>query len=84
MPSTRYRTRNSFSYGSMWMSLAPFWMADISTTLTSLMTGASPPCFLERLGADLLHVLENLDVVGAGDRHLLDRLRRHFERAGAA
>ena len=26
------------------MSLAPFWMADISTTLTSLMTGASPPC----------------------------------------
>ena len=26
------------------MSLAPFWMADISTTFTSLMTGASPPC----------------------------------------
>ena len=41
----RYRTRNSFSYGSTWMSLAPFWMADISTTFTSLMTGASPPCF---------------------------------------
>ena len=38
---------------------------------------------LERLGADLLHVLEDLDVVGAGDRHLLDRLGGHLERAGA-
>ena len=28
----------------MWMSLAPFWMADIRMTLTSLMTGASSPC----------------------------------------
>ena len=41
----RNRTRNSFSYGSMWMSLAPFWIADISIRLTSRMTGASPPCF---------------------------------------
>ena len=28
----------------MWMSLAPFEMADIRMTLTSLMTGASSPC----------------------------------------
>ena len=40
----RYRTRSSFSYGSMWMSLAPFWIADISTTFTSRTTGASSPC----------------------------------------
>ena len=43
MPSMRNRTRNSFSYGSMWMSLAPFWMADISIRFTSRMIGASPP-----------------------------------------
>src|SRR4029453_6274917 len=43
MPSMRYRPRSSFSYGSMWMSLAPFEMADIRMTLTSLMTGASSP-----------------------------------------
>ena len=30
--------------GSMWMSLAPFEIADIRTTFTSLMTGASSPC----------------------------------------
>ena len=41
----RKRTRNSFSYGSTWMSLAPFWIADISIRFTSRMTGASPPCF---------------------------------------
>ena len=29
----------------MWMSLAPFSMAEASTTLTSRTTGASPPCF---------------------------------------
>ena len=29
----------------MWMSLAPFWIADISIRFTSRMTGASPPCF---------------------------------------
>ncbi len=40
----RYRIRSSFSYGSMWMSLAPCWMADISITFTSLTTGASSPC----------------------------------------
>ena len=40
----RYRMRSSFSYGSMWMSLAPLEMADISITLTSRMTGASSPC----------------------------------------
>ena len=28
----------------MWMSLAPFWIADIRMTFTSLMTGASSPC----------------------------------------
>ena len=28
----------------MWMSLAPFWIADIRITFTSLMTGASSPC----------------------------------------
>ena len=28
----------------MWMSLAPFWIADISRTFTSRMTGASSPC----------------------------------------
>ena len=28
----------------MWMSLAPFEIADIRMTLTSLMTGASSPC----------------------------------------
>ena len=41
----RYRIRNSFSYGSTWMSLAPFWIADASTTFTNRTTGASPPCF---------------------------------------
>ena len=40
----RKRTRNSFSYGSMWMSLAPFWIADISIRFTRRMTGASPLC----------------------------------------
>ena len=39
---------------------------------------------LQRLGADLLHVLEDFDIVRAGERHLLDGLRRHLERAGAA
>ena len=47
----------------MWMSLAPFWIADISTTFTSWMTGASSPCLLERVGVDLLQLLEHLDVV---------------------
>ena len=40
-PSMRNRTRNAFSYGSQWMSLAPFWMASTSTMLTSFTTGAS-------------------------------------------
>ena len=45
VPSIRYLMRYSFSYGSMWMSLAPFWIAEARTTLTSRTTGASPPCF---------------------------------------
>src|SRR6516165_7318964 len=66
------------------MSLAPFWIADISTTLTRRTTGASSP-WRERLGADLLHLLENLDAVGAfaAQRRLqfLEALARRFERA---
>ena len=41
----RNRMRNSRSYGSMWMSLAPFWMLEVSTMFTMRMTGASPVCF---------------------------------------
>ena len=40
-PSTRKRMRNSFSNGSMWMSLARFSMASAIMALTSRMTGAS-------------------------------------------
>ena len=47
----------------MWMSLAPFWIADISIRFTSRMTGASPPCSLERRDVDLLELLEHFDVV---------------------
>src|SRR5437867_12865442 len=37
----RNRTRNSFSYGSMWMSDAPRFSASMSSTFESLMTGAA-------------------------------------------
>ena len=37
----RKRTRNSFSYGSMWMSEAPRLSASIRSTFESLMTGAA-------------------------------------------
>ena len=59
----RKRTRNSFSYGSMWMSLAPFWIADISIRFTSRMTGASPPCFSSEATSISSSLLEHLDVV---------------------
>ncbi len=41
MPSMRKRTRNSFSYGSMWMSEAPRFSESTSSTFVSLMTGAA-------------------------------------------
>ncbi len=37
----RNRTRNSFSYGSMWMSEAPRLSESTSSTFVSLMTGAA-------------------------------------------
>ncbi len=40
-PSIRNRMRNTFSYGSQWMSDAPFRIASTRTMLTSLTTGAS-------------------------------------------
>ena len=63
----RNRTRNSRSYGSMWMSLAPLWMADISTRLTSRMTGASPLCRSSAATSSSSSSLEHLDVA-VGDR----------------
>ena len=51
----------------MWMSLAPFWMADIRMTFTSLMTGASSPWRAQRLDADFLDFFEDLDVIGAAE-----------------
>ena len=50
----------------MWMSLAPFWIDDISSRLTIRMTGASPPCLSSDGDVELLDLLEDLDVV-AGD-----------------
>ena len=79
----RNRTRNSFSYGSMWMSLAPFWIADISIRLTSRMTGASPPCFSSDDDVDLLELLEHLDVVVDDRGRFLERLGDHLERRRA-
>ena len=79
----RNRTRNSFSYGSTWMSLAPFWIADISIRFTRRMTGASPPCFSSVRDVDLLDLLEHLDVVvGDVPRGLLERAGDHLERRG--
>ncbi len=46
------------------------------------MTGASSPCRGERLGADLLDLSEDLDVLGTTERHVFERLARDFERAG--
>ena len=40
MPSTRKRTRNSFSYGSTWMSEAPAFRASIRMRFETLMIGA--------------------------------------------
>ena len=40
MPSTRKRTRNSFSYGSTWMSEAPAFSASIRIRFETLMIGA--------------------------------------------
>ncbi len=37
----RKRTRKSFSYGSTWISDAPFLMASMRIRFTSLTTGAS-------------------------------------------
>ena len=39
-------------------------------TFTSRTTGASSPCLRERVGADLLQLLEDLDVVGVVDERL--------------
>ena len=51
-------------------------------TFTSLMTGASSPCLASDLGADLLELLEDFDVVVvAEDRHVLERLAGDLERA---
>ena len=79
----RNRTRNSFSYGSTWMSLAPFWIADISIRLTRRMTGASPPCFSSDDDVDLLVVLEHLDVVVDDRGRFLEGLGDHLERGRA-
>ena len=63
------------------MSLAPFWIADISIRLTSRMTGASPPCFSSDDDVDLLDLLEHLDVVVVDvARGLLERAGDHLER----
>ena len=57
-PSMRKRTRKSFSYGSTWMSEAPFLIASSRMRFTSLTTGASSGALLEvddvrrRLGLD--------------------------------
>ncbi len=44
-PSMRYRTRSFFSYGSTWMSLAPFLMALRRMALTRRTTGAPSAAF---------------------------------------
>jgi hypothetical protein len=83
-PSTRYRTRSFFSYGSMWMSLAPFLMALSRIMLTSLTTGASSLAFSSsrrlmsssspaELDLGFVEAGHDLVVRGAGVVILLDR-----------
>ena len=79
----RNRTRNSFSYGSMWMSLAPFWIADISIRLTSRMTGASPPCFSSD-ATSICSISSSISTSSSTTRgRFLERLGDHLERRGA-
>ena len=61
------------------MSLAPFWIADISTTLTSWTTGASSPCLASASALISCELLEDLDVV----RSLVERLLQLLEAAGS-
>ena len=82
----RKRTRNSFSYGSMWMSDAPLFSESISSTLTSSTTGAASEDLvrgvqvdLVLLGADLLDVglfiSDRIDVdlrEAANGRHVVE------------
>ena len=67
MPSTRNRTRNSFSYGSTWMSDAPAFSASMRIRLDTLMIGADSRGLREVGEVDLLALLAPDDVdVGAG------------------
>src|SRR5437764_8588133 len=83
-PSMRNRMRKTFSYGSQWMSLAPFWIASTSTMLTSFTTGASSAdSFSSEHARGALFVVEDLNFVElaaehghhVGDRHLSDGRR---------
>ena len=65
----------------MWMSLAPFWIEDISSRLTIRMTGASPPCFSSEVTSSSSTSSSDLDFV-AGDR-VLEAARRQVEGVGA-
>ena len=58
----RKRTRNSFSYGSMWMSDAPRLMASVRMRLHSLTTGASSAESASCADVHLLVFLEDLEV----------------------
>ena len=67
MPSTRKRTRNSFSYGSTWMSEAPAFSASMRIRLETLMIGADSRRLRQVGEVDLLAFFAADDVdVGAG------------------
>ena len=89
-PSTRKRTRNIFSNGSRWMSLARRLMALVRMALTSRTTGASSVArssslrstsssSLDELDVVVLDLREHVVVVGALVVELLDR---RADRAG--
>ena len=71
----------------MWMSLAPFEIADIRIDVHQLDDRRFLALAGQHLGADLLEVLHDLDVaVGVERRHLVERRGGDFEGAlaGAA
>ncbi len=62
-PSWRSRIRKCFSYGSKWMSDAPFLMASTMTLLTKRTIGASSIVRAADLGADFLVAGRDLEVL---------------------
>ena len=61
----RYRTRYSFSNGSMWMSEAPRLMASVEDDVDQADDRRLLGLLLQLLEIDLLIVVEHLEVAGA-------------------